>query len=226
MFKKSEPIQSKKPNVMLPKDIKNSETNADAEKDTAIFVSIVGSQYYVGNEPFPLETLAEKITRLREKTPDAPIFFNVDFNADYGDVVNALDALRKKDLQAASFFVEANGKNSNVIKTLIPKEPSEMDPILTAAQKSKLINVNLTREGKMQLNEKAVSAEALDAQIKTILKTNEEKGVFREGTNDIYKEATVKPARSARFGDVIKLVDQLKGAGATPIYLQLDDLSM
>jgi biopolymer transport protein ExbD len=41
----------------------------------------------------------------------------------------------------------------------------------------------------------------------------------------VEKTITVKAPRSIKYGDVMKIVDAIKGAGASPIVLQLDDLS-
>jgi biopolymer transport protein ExbD len=40
----------------------------------------------------------------------------------------------------------------------------------------------------------------------------------------VEKTVVIKAYRSCWYGDVIKLIDAVKGAGANPIMLQLDDL--
>jgi biopolymer transport protein ExbD len=40
----------------------------------------------------------------------------------------------------------------------------------------------------------------------------------------VEKTVVIKANRSCRYGDVIKLIDAVKGTGANPIILQLDDL--
>jgi biopolymer transport protein ExbD len=49
-------------------------------------------------------------------------------------------------------------------------------------------------------------------------------GVFREGTNEVEKTVFIKSPRSVRYGDVVKVIDAVKMAGAQPIGLQIDDL--
>ena len=41
----------------------------------------------------------------------------------------------------------------------------------------------------------------------------------------IEKTITIKATRKIKFSDVAKVIDALKGAGANPIFLQLDDLA-
>jgi biopolymer transport protein ExbD len=40
----------------------------------------------------------------------------------------------------------------------------------------------------------------------------------------VEKTVVIKAYRSCRYGDVIKIIDVVKGAGASPIILQIDDL--
>lgn len=41
----------------------------------------------------------------------------------------------------------------------------------------------------------------------------------------IEKTVVVKATRSNKYGDVVRLIDAIKGAGANAIVLQIDDLS-
>lgn len=50
-------------------------------------------------------------------------------------------------------------------------------------------------------------------------------GVFREGTNEIEKTIFIKSPTSVKYGDVVKVIDSAKMAGAQPIGLQIDDLT-
>jgi hypothetical protein len=40
----------------------------------------------------------------------------------------------------------------------------------------------------------------------------------------IEKTVFVKAPRASRYGEVVKVIDAIKGAGANPIFLQVDDL--
>ena len=40
----------------------------------------------------------------------------------------------------------------------------------------------------------------------------------------IEKTVFVKAPRAAKYGDVVKVIDAIKGAGANPVGLQVDDL--
>lgn len=66
---------------------------------------------------------------------------------------------------------------------------------------------------------------ALNNKLSQIFKERENNGVFREGTNEVEKTVFIKSPRSVRYGNVVKVIDAAKTAGAQPIGLQIDDLS-
>ena len=77
-------------------------------------------------------------------------------------------------------------------------------------------------------NESAGSVDdptALTAKLSDIFKQRETNGVFREGTNEVEKTIFLKSPKLAKYGDVVRVIDAAKLAGASPIGLQIDDLS-
>ncbi len=66
---------------------------------------------------------------------------------------------------------------------------------------------------------------ALSNRLREIFKERENNAVFREGTNEVEKTIFLKSPRSVRYGDVIKVIDAAKSVGASPIGLQIDDLT-
>lgn len=67
-------------------------------------------------------------------------------------------------------------------------------------------------------------ASPLTKKLETVFKEREAQGVFREGTNEVEKTLFIKSPRSIKYGDVVKVIDAAKQAGAQPIGLQIDDL--
>jgi biopolymer transport protein ExbD len=68
-------------------------------------------------------------------------------------------------------------------------------------------------------------AEPLTNKLREIFKTRENNGTFKEGTNEVEKTIFIKSPKSVHYGDVVKVIDAAKMAGAQPIGLQIDDLS-
>ena len=65
----------------------------------------------------------------------------------------------------------------------------------------------------------------LTAKLTQIFAERTSNGTFREGTNEVEKTVFVKSPRSSKYGEVVKVIDAAKTAGATPIGLQIDDLT-
>lgn len=69
------------------------------------------------------------------------------------------------------------------------------------------------------------NTEDLTNKLSQVFKERENNGTFREGTNEVEKTVFVKAPRSAKYGEVVKVIDGAKVAGAQPIGLQIDDLA-
>ena len=65
----------------------------------------------------------------------------------------------------------------------------------------------------------------LTDKLTAVFKDRENQGVFRTGTNEIEKTVFVKAPKTTPYGEVVKVIDGAKLAGAQPIGLQIDDLS-
>src|SRR2546423_11291406 len=88
--------------------------------------------------------------------------------------------------------------------------------------------VSLDKNGRLRLNNEPRgdigNTELITSSLRNVFKERENNGVFREDTNEIEKTVMIKAPRSSRYGDVVRLVDAVKGAGGHPIGFQLDDL--
>ncbi|HEV8592109.1 MAG TPA: biopolymer transporter ExbD [Pyrinomonadaceae bacterium] len=87
--------------VNLPKDMTSPEEDADITKDTSVVISIPNNNdFYIGKDQFPLTSLAEKIqTMMKDKAPDKRIvYIKSGVEVDYGTVVQAIDIIRKQDI--------------------------------------------------------------------------------------------------------------------------------
>ncbi len=127
-----------------------------------------------------------------------------------------------------------------IFMVITPVKPSRFEAKVPAEPKNQqnlevkpnpltlVVAINGSTKG-ITLNNQAAGdvsdATALTAQLQEIFKTREANGVFRENTNEIEKTIFIKSPTSVRYGDVVKVIDAAKLAGAAPIGLQIDDLS-
>ncbi|MBL8125610.1 MAG: biopolymer transporter ExbD [Pyrinomonadaceae bacterium] len=111
----------------------------------------------------------------------------------------------------------------------VPAEPKNQQNLDVKPNPLTLV-VAINRETKgITLNNEAAGdvsdASALTAKLSEIFKTRENNGVFRENSNEIEKTIFIKSPKTVRYGDVVKVIDAAKLAGASPIGLQVDDLT-
>ncbi len=101
-------------------------------------------------------------------------------------------------------------KNNN--KNALPPRPNPL-----------FLRADLAADGKITLNNQPQGKSEFPALLGSIFKERESNGVFREGMNEVEKTVTLYPAPNAKYGDVIKFIDELKVIGANPI--EFGDLS-
>lgn len=100
-----------------------------------------------------------------------------------------------------------------------PAKPNPLTLVIAINNADKSVTLNNERAGDVS------DTEPLTARLQAIFKEREQNMVFREGTSEIEKTVFVKAPRSTRYGEVVKVIDAAKIAGAQPVGLQIDDLS-
>jgi biopolymer transport protein ExbD len=98
-------------------------------------------------------------------------------------------------------------------------KPNPLTLVVAINKETKAITLNNDTFGDVSDTEK------LHNKLAEIFKERENNGVFREGTNEVEKTIFIKSPKSVRYGDVVKVIDAAKDAGASPIGLQIDDLT-
>ncbi len=110
----------------------------------------------------------------------------------------------------------------------VPAEPKEQkDLVVEANPLSLVVTINpgtralsLNNEPQGTLDE----PEALTNRLREIFSQRERDNVRRPNSNETEKTLFIKSPTSVRYGDVVKVIDAVKAAGASPIGLQIDDL--
>ena len=124
-------------------------------------------------------------------------------------------------------------------KTLVPERSEEMSA--QAKQSPRTLIVTIAKDQKVELirggNKIADGAVADTAPIASRLaaefKERKEQGIFKEGMESradlppdekIERTVFVKAPTTFKYGDVVKVIDAIKGAGANPVGLQTEAL--
>lgn len=98
-------------------------------------------------------------------------------------------------------------------------KPNPLTLVVAINKETKAITLNNETFGDVSDTEK------LNNKLSEIFRERTANGVFRENTNEIEKTIFIKSPKSVRYGDVVKVIDAAKAAGASPIGLQVDDLA-
>ncbi len=98
-------------------------------------------------------------------------------------------------------------------------KPNPLTLVVAINKETKGVTLNNEPYGDVSDTEK------LTNKLREIFKERENNGAFREGTNEVEKTLFIKSPKLVRYGDVIKVIDAAKFAGAEPIGLQIDDLT-
>ncbi|HKR00798.1 MAG TPA: biopolymer transporter ExbD [Pyrinomonadaceae bacterium] len=111
-------------------------------------------------------------------------------------------------------------------KTLIPEQQQNVPQDATPSKLT--LRVDILKDSKLQLNGEDFgtidNTSRLSAQLSNILRQREEQRVTKFGTDIIEKTVFIKAPESFKYGEVVKVIDAVKGAGATPVGLQVDAL--
>lgn len=95
------PLLQQGVSVNLPREMISPDEDGDIAKDTSVIVAIPdNNNFYIGKDQYPLTGLGDKIKSLmQDKAPDKRIvYIKSGVDVDYGRVVEAIDTIRKQDI--------------------------------------------------------------------------------------------------------------------------------
>ncbi|MBK8467423.1 MAG: biopolymer transporter ExbD [Chloracidobacterium sp.] len=111
----------------------------------------------------------------------------------------------------------------------VPAEPKNQDMSIVKPNPLTLVVAINGQTKALTLNNEPFgdvsNTDALTNKLRETFRERENQGAFREGTNQVEKTLFIKSPKSVRYGEVVKVIDAVKIAGAEPIGLQIDDLT-
>jgi biopolymer transport protein TolR len=210
--------------VALPREMKNAESDSAVLKESAVVVSVpLAEEFYLGSERHQKEELGERISRLLEGQPAANRIVYVAAGApvDYDNVVQILDSVRKAGVNTIGLLVERQmGKDApNLFKVQISAEPAVED-VLPVKPDPLTLLVSIGGQDRLQLNREPMGNTVDPAKLTETLTQ-----VFQQ-RREHEKTVVIKAQRSTQYREVVRIIDAARGAGASPIVLQIDDLAL
>jgi biopolymer transport protein ExbD len=230
-------VKSKSVIVAVPKNVLHSVPDKHAAEENAIIVSLVDKEkVYVGTESHTGHDFSYKLKDLLEKHPAEKqmIYLKADYSNQYGDVVSALDRIRSIGVENVGLIVEPSAKSDTVYNVLKAKIPAEPQPDDTSELWKTHLFLNLKNDKKLNFarytdvdfkhDKEEFNIEEIGQKLSVVFREREQKSVFRPGTNEIDKSIYIRAPHKATYAEVVRLADAAAGAGASPVYLQIDAL--
>jgi biopolymer transport protein ExbD len=110
----------------------------------------------------------------------------------------------------------------------VPAEPDPKDKNVQLKPNPLTLVVTIGSDEKLKLNTTDVGTvsdtSALSTTLVELFKKRAIDKAYRTGTTTVETTVFVKAPRKTPYGKVVKVIDALKGAGADPVGLQIDDL--
>lgn len=154
-----------------------------------------------------------------------PVVIRADESLNYGSFADLIVKVRAAG--ADPIKIEASHNKDDAFVT-VPQEPCPDQDLSLLKPNPLTLFVRIASDGKLMLNQESIGTTAdtsvLLKRLSILFQTRAEQGAFRTGTNDVEKTVFVEAARSLSFGEVMKIVDVVKQAGAEPTGLKVDDL--
>jgi biopolymer transport protein TolR len=95
--------------VNLPRDMTSPVTDEEIAKDTSVVIAITkDGSFNIGKQEYPIDALGDVIKRRMEgKTPEKRVvYIKADVDVDYGKVVQAIDTIRKQDIDKVGLVAD------------------------------------------------------------------------------------------------------------------------
>lgn len=230
--------------VVLPRNVNNGEREPAVLKESAVTVSVPAEdEFYVGRERYPKDDLGDMVSRRLKGQAEADRIVYVAGGAfvDYRNIVGVIDKIRKKGVTRIGLLVDqqsTRGEAPSLFRVQIPAKPDPNDDLSKFKPDPLTLVVSISRDLNLELNREptgtATDTAKLTQTLTRIFQERKERHAYKSGMETrtdvpederIEKTIVVKANRSNKYGDVVRLIDAIKGAGANSIVLQIDDLS-
>lgn len=238
--------------VNLPSDIQNQWEFQEAANESAVILLLTSDNrlyqekmQFVKDPQFDLSELKSTISSIsREQLPgilksveeskDAEkkiVYLKIDSGATFDIVAPLFRSIRESGITAVGLLTERKpdwGPGYKGLFEVLPQAPAPPNIDIEEVPNSQVLVAELEGAGNVRLNgeEQGTISDTrnLEKRLSGVLRDRTESGVFRPGSNEIEKSVYVRVSGSAKYSDLVKLIDAVMGAGARPIFISgLDD---
>lgn len=231
--------------VNLPHDAKNADIDSNADRSNAVIVTVTSDgQAYLGTDHSPInrDELRHKLRELAAKQSEENrmVYLAVDVTANYGSVVEVCDAIRTADVSRVGVLA-FNPRHDwpARITVELPPQPNPNEDLSHLKPNPLILVTAINPDLRVTLNTDPMGAvndlDPLNQKLQQIFRLREEQYAVKPGyetrsdlpmSERVEKTLMIKAAPGVKYGDVVKVIDAAKAAGADPIVLQLDEMPL
>jgi biopolymer transport protein ExbD len=224
------------------------------KESTVIVSLLARDQYYFGGLLIPKEQLGKRIDALLRDQNEGHeiVYVAADTNVDYGSLVELFEIIRKQRVGQVGLVVnrETTEGAKGVFLVEFPLLVGSAADIAKLKPNPLNLVAAISADLGLRLNDDDSSARSgscfstapdgfgtdparIERFLNCFFRQRTELRVYKVGMETqtdvpeaerIEKTVFVKASRSVKYGDVVRLINAVKGAGANPIGLQIDDL--
>jgi biopolymer transport protein ExbD len=218
------------PNVMLPRNFKNADPSPPLDKSAVVLSLLDSSQIWVGPNEFSdlnaFDIIENRVNRAQQKL----VYVRAVGTLDYVTVVNAINSARRAGALefALQVYPGAIGPVGQFTIKVLPRLSDE--DTLVEKKDPALIGVILSSDSKIELvkggfEDGPVGPGGAKEDMGTFSDTSRLAQALTQTLADrTDRKVTIKAFLTTPYDRVVSIIDAVKGAGAHPIVLQIDDL--
>lgn len=231
---------SEKINLPDNVEVRNPESINFEDERIVVMELPAENEFYLGKDKIEREALRSEFEKL-QKT-DAlrayrgwnNLYIKATSDISYGNIVDVLKSFPPKPDIYFNLIVRVkrkeflpDGKEKlNALTVWNSCKNFSVSPSLEKPIKPNPLTLVLTmkKDGTFNLNNEEVTLDSLAKKLEEIFKQREINFVVRPGTNEVEKTVFVKAPRSAKYDNVVRLIESVYLSGGFPICLQTEDL--
>jgi biopolymer transport protein ExbD len=207
-------------------DERSLKGRADQTSDAPIVARLLsGNEIILAEEKVTPEQFVKKLDALMDATTidNRTLHIAGEANIPYERAIQLMKLGRQIQIDDYNLQVLTNNKYTDFSESLDVKIPlASFDKNIKPSPT--MLLVTLSKDGKITMNSDPETSKTLTVKLKQIFKQRRQKRIFIQGSQEVEKTVFIKANLSAKLGDVVKVIETVKKAGAFPIGLQIDDL--
>jgi biopolymer transport protein ExbD len=236
------PLVREGPFLLLPRNTKNAEPDRAIKTQSKIWIPS-NDEIYVDDDPIQKpdfdSRLGERIDEFLKRPAGANklVYIASSIDVNWGTVVNVINRTRERGVDRIGLIVEGNDHTKKRFLLQIPVQRDPNEDVSKLKPNPLTLVVSIWIDLQLKLNWDAMGSvndpSGLTARLAQTFQKRKELHVYKPGMETradvpederVEKTVVIKASRACRYGDVIKIIDAVKGTGANSIVLQVDDL--